>query len=88
MSCDIDVYEVGMRVRIDKCDECPTIVGKIATIKGIEHDELRLGYGRGRPQKDRPVLVRKDDVSLVNIQDVVDEIAKKMDCVEEIGEVK
>lgn len=55
-------------VRIDKCNECPGLVGKTAKIVSLDFDNHRveLSFGRGRPQANRPKFVHVDDVSLVN----------------------
>ena len=59
---------VGDIVKIDKCDECPGIVGKTAKIVGLDLDghRVELSFGRGRPQANRPKFVNVDSVSLIN----------------------
>ncbi len=56
---------VGDTVKIDKCDVCSAVVGKTAKVVSLGKDTVRLNFGRGRPQKDRPTFHDKDDVSLV-----------------------
>lgn len=58
-------FSINDRVRVDRCDVCPAIVGKMATIKGIDGRVLTLNYGRGRPLANRPSSVNVDEVSLV-----------------------
>ncbi len=56
---------VGDTVKIDKCDVCSAVVGKTAKVVSLGSDTVVLNFGRGRPQKDRPVVYGQDDVSLV-----------------------
>lgn len=60
-------FEVGTKVRIDRCEVCPAVVGKTVTVKSVYADgeNLIINYGRGRPSADRPSFVNVDDVSLV-----------------------
>jgi len=56
---------VGDTVKINKCEACPTMVGKTAKIKSIDAQSVVLNYGRGRPQTNRPTMLNLDDISLV-----------------------
>lgn len=61
--------EIGASVKINKCDACPAIVGKIAKITGFTlkpgYNAANLNFGRGRPQANRPSFVSVDDISVV-----------------------
>jgi hypothetical protein len=64
--------KAGDMVKINKCDVCPGIVGKTAKVVDLTSgnetpgfDAVRLNFGRGRPQVNRPMTVNVDDVSLV-----------------------
>jgi len=63
------VMDVGARVRINKCEACPAIIGKTAKITGFTdnpgYNAATLNFGRGRPQTNRPSFVNVDDISLV-----------------------
>ncbi len=61
-------FSIGAKVKINKCDACPNVVGKTVTVKCVLDDGLELNYGRGRPQNNRPVRISKDDVSLVETE--------------------
>ena len=65
---------VGEMVTVDKCDECPSLVGKVFIVKGLSDDERSVSfkYGRGRPQKNRPEFICIDDVSLTDKSREVD----------------
>jgi len=60
---------VGSKVKVDKCDSCPAIVGKVARITGFSNepgfDAVQLNFGRGRPPANRPKFVGLLDISLV-----------------------
>lgn len=62
-------FNVGAKVLINKCDVCPSIVGKTAKITGFtmgtDYKAAELNFGRGRPQDNRPEAVNVDDLSLV-----------------------
>jgi len=58
-------FSVGEKVTINKCDVCPSIVGKTAKIRGFGENTVLLSFGRGRPQTNRPKAISVDDVSLV-----------------------
>ncbi len=59
--------EIGTKVKIDKCDECPTIVGKTAKVRGFTEtpDVVLLNFGRGRPQSGRPKSMSVANLSVV-----------------------
>lgn len=58
---------VGDMVTVDRCDECPSLVGRVFAVKGFGNEgTVWLQYGRGRPQKNRPEFVSVDDVSLTD----------------------
>ncbi|MCK5613406.1 hypothetical protein KAR91_66665 [Candidatus Pacearchaeota archaeon] len=71
--------KIGDQVKIDKCEQCPVVVGKIVKITELidEHDQIAtpkngrvpvtaiLGFGRGRPQANRPSRIRVADLSLM-----------------------
>lgn len=63
------IMNVGDVVRINKCDHCPSVVGKCAVVKsfvdrnGQKAAELR--FGRGRPPVDRPNVFDMTDLSVV-----------------------
>ena len=62
-------FEIGTKVTIDKCDACPTVVGKTATVMGVissdeSGEQVTLNFGRGRPQAGRPESISVEDVSL------------------------
>ena len=73
------VLKVGDNVRIDKCESCPKLVGKIVVITSIfgdspdEETNLLVNYGRGRPQTGRPEFLVADNVSLVTVHVLGDE---------------
>lgn len=52
-------------VRIKKCESCPDIVGKTATITGVVKDGFALNFGRGRPQTGRPSVFAQNELTLV-----------------------
>lgn len=62
--------KIDDRVIINKCDECPAIVGKVAKVVGIAPNRIMLNFGRGRPQKNRPVFFPIEDVSIDRSRDV------------------
>jgi len=62
--------KVGDSVKITKCEQCPSVVGKIAPVSKLNTEgeyvvSVELNFGRGRPQKNRPKVFGPDDVSLV-----------------------
>lgn len=61
-------FRVGSKVKIDRCESCPAIVGKLARIIGFDReagfDTAKLNFGRGRPQANRPVGVPVVDLSI------------------------
>lgn len=57
--------KIGDMVKIDRCEVCPGIVGKVAKIKGLGDDTVLLNFGRGRPLANCPKAVNVKDVSLV-----------------------
>lgn len=65
--------EIGVSVRINKCDACPAIVGKTAKITGFTsepgYNAANLNFGRGRPQANRPSFLSVDDISLLVTDD-------------------
>lgn len=70
-------YDIGAKVVINKCDACPAVVGKTATITGFTNDPgyaaVELNFGRGRPQTSRPKVISLDDVRLVKVHVLGDE---------------
>ncbi len=67
----------GDFVVINKCDVCPAIVGKVAKVVGITlndsrdpEDRVQLNFGRGRPQRNRPISIPIEDVSIDRSSDV------------------
>jgi len=59
--------EIGDVVRVVKCDVCPDVVGKTATVKSFsDNGTVELKFGRGRPPKDRPSLYNVKDVCAVD----------------------
>lgn len=64
---------VGDMVVVNRCDQCPDIVGKTAKIRecfsGPDGDTVGLNFGKGRPAINRPELLSVDDVSLVNAKE-------------------
>jgi len=58
---------IGSQVTVDKCGECPAIVGKTAKVVGFTEgtDAVVLSFGRGRPQANRPVSFAFDDISVI-----------------------
>lgn len=62
--------EIGTVVKINKCDVCPGVVGKTATITGFTSEPgykaVTLNFGRGRPQMNRPCFIGVDDISVVD----------------------
>lgn len=62
-------FYIGNRIKIDRCDVCPAIIGKTAKITGFTSEPgykaVKLNFGRGRPQLNRPKVVGVNDVSLV-----------------------
>ncbi len=72
---------IGDNVRVNKCDCCEAVVGKIGRIKSFVNDDngdttypLRvvLNFGRGRPQAGRPEFFPIDD--LANVSDPIAEV--------------
>jgi len=65
---DFTGFSVGSKVKIDRCESCPAIVGKFARIIGFSNeagfDTAKLNFGRGRPQANRPVDVPVVDLSI------------------------
>ena len=57
---------VGDTVKINKCNVCPNVVGKTAKVAEVNEDNVKVTFGRGRPQKDRPSVFVFDDVSVVD----------------------
>jgi hypothetical protein len=65
--------KIGDLVQINRCEVCPAVVGKIVPIEDILYDlqeitkpqAVELGFGRGRPQKNRPKQFPVGDVSVV-----------------------
>jgi hypothetical protein len=68
--CDMNV---GDTVVINKCDECPAIVGKTAKIIGESDGGFLLNFGRGRPQMNRPKVIAVENVSIDITNSVGDE---------------
>ena len=58
-------FGIGEKVVVNKCDACPSIVGKTAKVKGFGDNTVLLSFGRGRPQTNRPKFISVDNVSLV-----------------------
>lgn len=60
---------VGDTVRIVSCNECPKAVGKTARVVDITDelgpDTVKVKFGRGRPQSNRPNDFVPGDVCLV-----------------------
>ena len=67
------VLVVGDKVRINKCESCPKLIGRVVVIMSIFGDSpdnetnLIVNYGRGRPQTGRPEFLSVDNVSLVKV---------------------
>lgn len=66
------VLKVDDKIRIDKCESCPKLIGRTVVITDVlsgdsSEGEIKLlvNYGRGRPQAGRPEFLVTDDVSLV-----------------------
>lgn len=58
--------KIGDVVRIEKCEGCPSMVGKTATVRKVVDDNtVELNYGRGRPLADRPKTICVNDVTVV-----------------------
>jgi len=58
--------KVGDLVEITHCNQCPDMEGKTAQIERTTECFVKLRFGKGRPQVNRPVMYRKCDVRLVN----------------------
>ncbi len=61
---------IGDVVRIDKCEMCPGVVGKVVPVKGFREDTetmVKLGFGRGRPAAGRPEFFSVDDLTVINV---------------------
>ena len=60
---------VGDMIKVDKCNACPSIVGKTAKVMSLTSDPgypaVTLSFGRGRPQSGRPHVFSLEDISLV-----------------------
>lgn len=62
---------VGDMVRINQCEQCPSIVDKVVRIKKLVPlgsdpvGGLILNFGRGRPPRNCPETISQNDVSLV-----------------------
>ena len=69
-------FTVGDSVVINKCEECPAIVGKVAKITAMllndpqSPDRVIINFGRGRPQNNRPDVIPIEDVSIDRSRDV------------------
>jgi len=62
----IEMVCVDSNVKIIKCEQCPTIVGKeVVVSKILENDQFVLCFGRGRPQKNRPYIFSRDQLQLL-----------------------
>jgi len=65
---------VGDNVTVTKCDECPTVVGKVGRVSGFfEHTVtgvqlVKVSFGKGRPQKNRPDGFNFNQLELVETQ--------------------
>jgi hypothetical protein len=60
---------IGSVVRIVRCEVCPVIVGKTATVRHFDtnNDNLvNLSFGRGRPPKGRPELFHVNDIEVIS----------------------
>ncbi len=58
--------KIGDKVRVTKCDKCPKVVGKFATIVKMDVvGEAAVKFGRGRPQLNRPTIFVIDHLELV-----------------------
>lgn len=61
--------KIGASVKIDKCDVCPAIVGKTVKVTGFTsepgYEAVKVNFGRGRPQANRPSFVSVDDISVL-----------------------
>lgn len=59
---------IGSKVKIDRCESCPAVVGKTAKITSFKEEpgfcSAVLNFGRGRPQANRPVSVPVVDLSV------------------------
>jgi hypothetical protein len=62
------VMNVGDMVTVNRCDECPSLVGKVFVVKGFSDTKMGVSfkYGRGRPQKNRPEFISVNDLSLTD----------------------
>lgn len=60
-------FSVGDLVRINKCEECPAVVGKIAKISGFTTTAgvVLLNFGRGRPRLGQPKSMNTNDLTVV-----------------------
>jgi hypothetical protein len=61
--------KIGDKIRVTKCDACPKVVGKTATVTAIlsggeRPESVVVNFGRGRPQNGRPNSFSVNDVSL------------------------
>ncbi len=58
--------KIGDEVRIVKCDVCPKVVGKEVKIVEVkESGGVKVNFGRGRPQLNRPTVFLSDDLVLI-----------------------
>lgn len=63
---------VGDTVKVEKCEKCSAVVGKTAKVKELVESEqegiynLKLNFGRGRPQSGRPEVFSMEEVSVVD----------------------